>query len=249
MIERTVSRVACAAAVVLLLCGAGQVVAQGPGGFRYQGGYPGGPGYAPPYTYQRDYRYANPDPYTRPSSYDSFFRYTPTYEPRSYLYPDAFLPNVYRPNTFGYGYLGLGDVTVPPGAAVRNPFLGASYLPRSSAAYTQGSAFPPTYPSPAIYPPVPLPAAGMPAAPSPPAPANVVVQVPADAEVWFDGYKTRQTGARRTFTSPPLERGRTFTYEVKARWTQDGKPVERTQQVKVQGGETSEVEFRTDGGQ
>jgi uncharacterized protein (TIGR03000 family) len=159
---------------------------------------------------------------------------------------------VYRPNTYGYGSGGYGDIAVPPGQGVRyQPFTSAADYTSPAASSARG-VYQSSYASPAVYPPVPLPTAGPSSAPAPlpaAAPANVVVQAPADAEVWFDDYKTRQTGGQRTFTSPPLQAGRTFTYEVKARWTQDGKPVEKAQKVKVQGGETSQVEFRPDAGQ
>jgi uncharacterized protein (TIGR03000 family) len=73
--------------------------------------------------------------------------------------------------------------------------------------------------------------------------ANVEVRVPANAEIWFDGVKTNQTGELRNFSTPPLEAGRNFSYEVRARWTEDGKPVERTRTVRVRAGERTVVDF------
>jgi uncharacterized protein (TIGR03000 family) len=76
--------------------------------------------------------------------------------------------------------------------------------------------------------------------------ASVRVRVPEKAEIWFEGEKTSQTGAVRNFLSPALERGKNFTYEVRARWTDDaGKVVERTQQVKVRAGGRSTADFTT----
>jgi uncharacterized protein (TIGR03000 family) len=69
------------------------------------------------------------------------------------------------------------------------------------------------------------------------------VRVPAGAEIWFEGSKTGQTGTTRTFVSPPLEPGRGFTYEVRARWTDNGKEVDRTRQVHVRAGEKVDVDF------
>jgi uncharacterized protein (TIGR03000 family) len=70
------------------------------------------------------------------------------------------------------------------------------------------------------------------------------VRVPADAEVFVEGDKTSQTGSDRTFVSPALEPGRTFTYDIRARWAgPDGKPIEQTRQVKVQGGRRTPVDF------
>ena len=50
-------------------------------------------------------------------------------------------------------------------------------------------------------------------------------------------------GADRSFASPALTPGKTYTYEVKARWMEDGQPVEQTRRVKVEANRTSTVEF------
>lgn len=73
--------------------------------------------------------------------------------------------------------------------------------------------------------------------------ATVDVRVPADAEVWFGGYRTNLTGPTRGFTTPPLEKGKTFAYEIRARWTENGKPVEQTRRVLVQAGANARVDF------
>ena len=59
--------------------------------------------------------------------------------------------------------------------------------------------------------------------------AFIQVRVPAAAEIWFDGEKTSQTGSVRDFVSPALQTGRSFTYEIRARWTDEGgKVIEKT---------------------
>jgi uncharacterized protein (TIGR03000 family) len=73
--------------------------------------------------------------------------------------------------------------------------------------------------------------------------ATMNVRVPADAEIWFEGSKTGQSGTTRTFVSPPLESGRGFTYEVRAHWTENGKEVDQTRQVHVRAGEKVDVDF------
>jgi uncharacterized protein (TIGR03000 family) len=75
--------------------------------------------------------------------------------------------------------------------------------------------------------------------------AGIRVRVPADAVVWFDGTKMKQTGAVREYQTPPLTPGKTFTYEVKASWTQDGEPMEQTRTVEVQAGRQATVDFTT----
>jgi uncharacterized protein (TIGR03000 family) len=73
--------------------------------------------------------------------------------------------------------------------------------------------------------------------------ARVDVRVPADAELWFDGHRTSQTGRDRTFHTPPLEKGQGYHYTVRARWVQDGEPVDQTQRVSVSAGSRTTVTF------
>jgi uncharacterized protein (TIGR03000 family) len=76
-----------------------------------------------------------------------------------------------------------------------------------------------------------------------PTPVTVEVRVPANAELWFEGSKTAQRGASRVFTSPALEPGSSYLYEVRARWTDKGDLVERTRTVRVRAGERILVDF------
>jgi uncharacterized protein (TIGR03000 family) len=73
--------------------------------------------------------------------------------------------------------------------------------------------------------------------------AQVTVIVPADAEVFFDGNATTQTGTERVYQSPPLEKGFTYHYSIRARWTEGGKPVEQTRKVSVKPGARARVDF------
>jgi uncharacterized protein (TIGR03000 family) len=75
--------------------------------------------------------------------------------------------------------------------------------------------------------------------------AYLAVQVPADAEVWLEGTKTRQSGASRLFVSPPLQAGGHYAYSVRARWTEDGRETEQTQEVVIRPGERASVRFPT----
>jgi len=76
--------------------------------------------------------------------------------------------------------------------------------------------------------------------------AFVDLRVPANAEIWFEGDKTAQAGALRHFVSPNLESGRTFTYDIRARWTDpNGKVVDQTRKVKVEAGRRTMVDFNT----
>jgi uncharacterized protein (TIGR03000 family) len=73
--------------------------------------------------------------------------------------------------------------------------------------------------------------------------AHIEVRVPADAEVWFGTGKTSQTGTRREFVSPPLEPGKGFTYEIRARWVENGKEVTQTRRLDVSAGAWKGVDF------
>ena len=74
-------------------------------------------------------------------------------------------------------------------------------------------------------------------------PAKVIVRVPANAEVWLEGSKTSLTGPVRHFVSPPLEPGSRYTYEIRARWKEDGRAVTQTQKVAVSPGRDVTVNF------
>jgi uncharacterized protein (TIGR03000 family) len=69
------------------------------------------------------------------------------------------------------------------------------------------------------------------------------VRVPADANVWLDGVATSQRGTVREFYSPVLEPGKRYTYQVRARWMKNGRPVTRTRTVRVRANAWSDVDF------
>jgi uncharacterized protein (TIGR03000 family) len=83
-----------------------------------------------------------------------------------------------------------------------------------------------------------------PAAAPGPEPAAIEVTVPdAKAELLFQGVKTTRTGKVREFESPPLQQGRTFTYQVQVRWMAGGEPRTLTRQVAIRAGERVHVDF------
>jgi uncharacterized protein (TIGR03000 family) len=73
--------------------------------------------------------------------------------------------------------------------------------------------------------------------------AHLSVWLPAGAELWFDGVRTRQLGEQRRFVSPPLAPGRDYTYEVRARWNEDGRAVDRVQRVHVRANTWAQVDM------
>jgi uncharacterized protein (TIGR03000 family) len=82
------------------------------------------------------------------------------------------------------------------------------------------------------------------AAPAPTAgTATIILRVPADAQVFFDGNPTTQAGTEREYVTPPLAAGATFHYSIRARWTENGRPVEQTRRVPVTAGARVRVDF------
>jgi len=81
-------------------------------------------------------------------------------------------------------------------------------------------------------------------------PVTITVFVPvADAQVWFEDRPTQQQGIQRVFQSAPLEAEGTYTYTVKARWMENGRPMEQVRQVAVQPGQDMTVDFRSNPGE
>jgi uncharacterized protein (TIGR03000 family) len=77
---------------------------------------------------------------------------------------------------------------------------------------------------------------------------HLIVQVPnANAEIWVNGNAMPQRGTTRHFYSPALEPGYTYSYEVRARWTQDGQQMNETRTVRFQPGQQVTVDFRSAG--
>lgn len=82
--------------------------------------------------------------------------------------------------------------------------------------------------------------------PTPDAPAGTVllnVRTPAQAQVWIEGDKTQQSGQFRQFVSPPLEQGKTYSYQVKAEWTENGRKITRNRKVMVHAGEAIDIDL------
>jgi uncharacterized protein (TIGR03000 family) len=68
-------------------------------------------------------------------------------------------------------------------------------------------------------------------------PARINLQVPSDAKIWFDESQTNQTGASRSFESPPLPADRDYSYQVRIQWKQDGKDVSEDRKIIVHAGD------------
>jgi uncharacterized protein (TIGR03000 family) len=81
-------------------------------------------------------------------------------------------------------------------------------------------------------------------APGQPAPVYLTLRVPPQADILIDGEKTIQKGAVRQYVSPPVATDGKFSYEITAKWTDDGKPLSQTRKVAVRGGQEVTVDLR-----
>ena len=77
--------------------------------------------------------------------------------------------------------------------------------------------------------------------------ATVAVTLPADAKLLFNGVAATGTGETRSFRTPPLQNGQTYTYELTAEVVRDGKTQTVTEKVLVRGGEKATVTLSVEG--
>lgn len=93
----------------------------------------------------------------------------------------------------------------------------------------------------------PMPPPGTPPPPmkgtSIPAPATIQVSVPAQTVLYFDGVKMNSTASSRRFSTPTLEAGKAYFYNVKAEVERDGQTITTTQRVVVRAGQNTQVQF------
>jgi uncharacterized protein (TIGR03000 family) len=73
--------------------------------------------------------------------------------------------------------------------------------------------------------------------------ATIVVTLPEDARLTFDGEATVSTGSSRLFITPPLKRGRDFHYTLEAQVMRNGKAEISSKQITVRAGEETRVDL------
>ena len=80
--------------------------------------------------------------------------------------------------------------------------------------------------------------------PSAAAPATIVVSLPEAAKLTIDGAPTQAATSTRSFTTPPLERGREYHYTLDGElMREDGSMQRVSKRVTVRGGETTQVQM------
>jgi uncharacterized protein (TIGR03000 family) len=146
--------------------------------------------------------------------------------------PRYYGANGYGPMYGGYyspGYSSMGYYDSYPSTSFYSPNY--TYYPADSAqrnSYYNMSAFDP--------------AASSSAAPDANA-ASIRVELPKDAELWFGDSKTAQTGADRSFISPTLDPNKKYSYDITAKWMNNGQEVKKTKTVAVHAGDRLTISF------
>jgi uncharacterized protein (TIGR03000 family) len=157
--------------------------------------------------------------YPRGYYYHRGYYYTPGYYARNrWVY---YVP-AYYPSIVAYNYAPVYSYSYTP------PLTVYPYTPSATAYVTPAPAAPAVTQAP-----MPLPENA----------ARIRVLAPADAAVWLDGEPMPSSGTERLFVSPPLTPGQTYTYEVRARWTADGRAVEQARRAAVRANDTTTVDF------
>lgn len=74
------------------------------------------------------------------------------------------------------------------------------------------------------------------------APASVTVVLPENAKLTVNDVVVNAKG-KQTFTTPKLEKGKSYFYTVKAELVRDGKPVTETRRIDVTAGKDVTIDF------
>lgn len=73
--------------------------------------------------------------------------------------------------------------------------------------------------------------------------ATVIVNAPRDVRITVNGEETTLTQEEQVFTTPELDPNLNYVYVFKAEAIRDGKPLSRTQRVRVRAGQEARVDF------
>jgi uncharacterized protein (TIGR03000 family) len=144
---------------------------------------------------------------------------------------------------YGYGdYTTPGPVTYPGMNPMTAPSAPAPPGPSTPGTTTPGTTTPGTGTPPGT---------GAPAGVTPPRPggtsARLIIEKPADAQLYVDDRPVKSDGARETFSTPSLDPAQSYYYMVRVEMVRDGKPVTENRRVIVRAGETVQETFREPG--
>ena len=75
-------------------------------------------------------------------------------------------------------------------------------------------------------------------------PAIILVRVPENTKVTFNGWTSSSNSTTRRFKTPVLEPGKEYAYTLRAEIIRDGQTLVRTHQVVVRAGQETEASIR-----
>jgi uncharacterized protein (TIGR03000 family) len=78
--------------------------------------------------------------------------------------------------------------------------------------------------------------------------AVLKVEVAADARLYINGQLMQTGSAERAFDTPPLEKGKTYHYTLRAEMVREGRTVSSTRRVAVRAGEETHASLLEPGG-
>jgi uncharacterized protein (TIGR03000 family) len=73
--------------------------------------------------------------------------------------------------------------------------------------------------------------------------ARLIVKLPADAELTIDDHLMQGTSDRRVFDTPPLQKGLTYVFKLKATVVRNGRTMTATRELLFKAASLSEVSF------
>lgn len=78
---------------------------------------------------------------------------------------------------------------------------------------------------------------------SSPSSTSIILRLPSNAEVWIQGKKMDEKGTERLFNLPSLNSGKTYDYEVRVSWPENGQTVSRTSHLNVRFGDQQSITY------
>src|SRR5262245_19398585 len=73
--------------------------------------------------------------------------------------------------------------------------------------------------------------------------ARLIIDVPAQAKLYIDGQLSKSIAEQRQFSTPPLQSGQTYFYDLAVEVMKDGKPVTEEKRIVVRAGDEIRESF------
>jgi uncharacterized protein (TIGR03000 family) len=73
--------------------------------------------------------------------------------------------------------------------------------------------------------------------------AHLIVELPADAKLYIDDHLMKSGSGKRAFSTPALDAGQSYYYDLRVEVVRDGKTFEGTKRIIVRAGEEFRASF------